>query len=139
MSWHCGRRRTKSTFVCRINVRPIDASKVEWFTADHETPGSDDLCFLTASTPNEVVVHLKACGVAIEQGPVKRAGARGNGQFQEVTWDEALSELISRLDALTEANDQKSLAFFDSASKRIARSAHRRVCGAIRCSLTNII
>src|SRR5881396_557565 len=49
--------------------------------------------------------------------PLKRAGARGNGQFQEVTWDEALSELISRLDALTEANDQKSLAFFDSASK----------------------
>ena len=43
--------------------------------------------------------------------PLKRAGARGNGQFQEVTWDEALSELISRLDALTEANDQKSLAF----------------------------
>jgi anaerobic selenocysteine-containing dehydrogenase len=29
-----------------------------------------------------------------------------------VTWDEALSEVISRLDALTEAKDQKSLAFW---------------------------
>src|SRR5258705_182128 len=25
----------------KINVRPRDADKVEWFTADHETAGSD--------------------------------------------------------------------------------------------------
>jgi catechol 2,3-dioxygenase-like lactoylglutathione lyase family enzyme len=61
----------------KINVRPRDADKVEWFTADHETAGSDDLCFLTASTPDEVVVHLKACGVAILEGPVRKQGARG--------------------------------------------------------------
>ena len=36
----------------KINVRPRDADKVEWFTADHETAGSDDLCFLTSSTPD---------------------------------------------------------------------------------------
>jgi len=61
----------------KINVRPRGADKVEWFTADHEVPGSDDLCFLTASTPKEVVAHLGACGVAIEEGPVKKQGARG--------------------------------------------------------------
>ena len=61
----------------KINVRPLHADKVEWFTADHEAAGSDDLCFLTASTPDEVVAHLGACGVAIEQGPDKRQGARG--------------------------------------------------------------
>ena len=61
----------------KINVRPRDADKVEWFTADHETAGSDDLCFLTASTPDEVVAHLKANGVAIEEGPVAKQGARG--------------------------------------------------------------
>ena len=61
----------------KINVRPRDADKVEWFTADHETAGSDDLCFLTSSTPDEVVAHLKAHGVAIEEGPVDRQGARG--------------------------------------------------------------
>ena len=60
----------------KINVRPKNADKVEWFTADHEAAGSDDLCFLTTSTPDEVVAHLKACGVAIEEaGP--RQGARG--------------------------------------------------------------
>ena len=61
----------------KINLRPRDADKVEWFTADHETAGSDDLCFLTSSTPEQVVAHLVACGVAIEEGPVAKQGARG--------------------------------------------------------------
>src|ERR1700753_4225425 len=60
----------------KINVRPRDADKVEWFTADHEAAGSDDLCFLTTATPEAVVAHLGACGVAIEQGPVARYGGR---------------------------------------------------------------
>ncbi|HKO71389.1 MAG TPA: VOC family protein [Bradyrhizobium sp.] len=61
----------------KINVRPIDADKIEWFTADHEAAGSDDLCFLTASTPEQVVEHLEACGVSIEEGPVEKQGAVG--------------------------------------------------------------
>ena len=61
----------------KINVRPRDADTVEWFTADHIASGSDDLCFLTASTPDEVVAHLAAHGVAIEEGPTKKQGARG--------------------------------------------------------------
>jgi catechol 2,3-dioxygenase-like lactoylglutathione lyase family enzyme len=61
----------------KINVRPRDASKVDWFTADHETPGSEDLCFLTSSTPDEVVAHLNANGVKIEEGPSAKQGARG--------------------------------------------------------------
>ena len=46
----------------KINVRPRDADKVEWFTGEHVMPGSDDLCFLTASTPDQVVAHLEANG-----------------------------------------------------------------------------
>ncbi|HWX59820.1 VOC family protein [Bradyrhizobium sp.] len=61
----------------KINVRPKDADKVDWFTADHETAGSDDLCFLTSSTPDEVVAHLTAQGARIEEGPVAKHGARG--------------------------------------------------------------
>jgi len=64
----------------KINVRPRDADKVEWFTAEHETAGSDDLCFLTASPPEQVVAHLNANGVAIEEGPVPKQGARGTLQ-----------------------------------------------------------
>lgn len=61
----------------RINRRPVGITKQEWFTADHETAGSDDLCFLTKSSPVEVVAHLRQFGVDIVSGPDDRAGARG--------------------------------------------------------------
>ena len=43
--------------------------------------------------------------------PLKRSGPRGSGQFQGVTWEEALAEIVSRLDALAAAGDQQALAF----------------------------
>jgi catechol 2,3-dioxygenase-like lactoylglutathione lyase family enzyme len=61
----------------KINLRPIATSKEDWFTADHEASGSEDLCFLTDSTPDEVVQHLRAQGVAIVAGPGARRGAQG--------------------------------------------------------------
>ena len=61
----------------KINLRPITASKEDWFTADHESAGSEDLCFLTSATPQAVVDHLRACGVAIEEGPSEKRGAIG--------------------------------------------------------------
>jgi catechol 2,3-dioxygenase-like lactoylglutathione lyase family enzyme len=61
----------------KINLRPITASKKAWFTANHESAGAEDLCFLTQSTPQQVLDHLKACGVAIEQGPGEKRGAMG--------------------------------------------------------------
>ena len=61
----------------KINLRPIAASAVDWFTGARPQPGSDDLCFLTDTPPDEVARHLTAMGVAIELGPVTRQGARG--------------------------------------------------------------
>ena len=64
-SMHFGRQ--------KINLRPITATQKEWFTGNQVAPGSDDLCFLTKSTPQQVVDHLRACGVVIEEGPSERA------------------------------------------------------------------
>ena len=61
----------------KINLRPVAASKEAWFTGDHAAAGSDDLCFLTDATPDQVVQHLRARGVAIETGPGPRQGAQG--------------------------------------------------------------
>ena len=61
----------------KINLRPIGASKADWFTADREAAGSADLCFLTNSAPDEVVRHLRALGVAVVTGPGLRQGAQG--------------------------------------------------------------
>ncbi|MGA7324909.1 MAG: VOC family protein [Rhodomicrobium sp.] len=42
-------------------------------------PGNSDLCFVWPRSVEEARAHLEAHGVAIELGPVERAGARGMG------------------------------------------------------------
>jgi catechol 2,3-dioxygenase-like lactoylglutathione lyase family enzyme len=58
----------------KFNVHPpgFDAG----IKARVPTPGSLDLCFLADRPLDEVIAHLKASGVAIEEGPVVRTGAR---------------------------------------------------------------
>jgi len=43
--------------------------------------------------------------------PLKRSGDRGQGKYDAISWDDATAELVSRLDALAMAGNQKSLAF----------------------------
>lgn len=45
--------------------------------AAHPLPGSADLCFIANGPLDAVIAHLKACGVAVEEGPVDRTGATG--------------------------------------------------------------
>ena len=59
----------------KLNLRPHDATG--WDTATHALPGGNDLCFITAITSEDVVEHLKTCGITIVDGPVARLGAIG--------------------------------------------------------------
>jgi catechol 2,3-dioxygenase-like lactoylglutathione lyase family enzyme len=59
----------------KINLHPV-GSAIEP-TTGRPTPGSADLCFVTAAAIEEVVAHLSVCGVAIVAGPVRRTGALG--------------------------------------------------------------
>ena len=43
--------------------------------------------------------------------PLKRAGMRGEGKYEAVTWDQAITELLSKLDTLAASGNQKALAF----------------------------
>lgn len=60
-------------------------SKINLHQAGHEfepkaerpTPGSADVCLIAATPLEQVVVHLRATGVAIIEGPVRRTGATG--------------------------------------------------------------
>jgi anaerobic selenocysteine-containing dehydrogenase len=42
--------------------------------------------------------------------PLKRRGAKGSGDFQPITWDAAIAELVGQLDTLTAAKAQSALA-----------------------------
>ena len=61
----------------KINLRPADTSQDKWFTGKAPTPGSDDLCFLTNASPDDVARHFEAANVKVEQGPIEKRGARG--------------------------------------------------------------
>ena len=41
----------------------------------HATPGSADFCLLTDTPIDGVLAHLRACGVAVVEGPVNRTGS----------------------------------------------------------------
>jgi catechol 2,3-dioxygenase-like lactoylglutathione lyase family enzyme len=59
-------------------------------------PGGSDLCFTWLGPLDDAVAHLERLGVAIEEGPVERAGVRGVGRsvyFRDP--DGSLLEFIS--------------------------------------------
>lgn len=59
----------------KINLHQTD-HKIEP-KAENPTPGSADLCFLTATPLPEVVQRLAALQTPILEGPVRRTGASG--------------------------------------------------------------
>jgi catechol 2,3-dioxygenase-like lactoylglutathione lyase family enzyme len=46
---------------------------------DRVRPGNSDLCLVWPGTPEEALAHLEQHGVDVIEGPVTRAGARGDG------------------------------------------------------------
>jgi catechol 2,3-dioxygenase-like lactoylglutathione lyase family enzyme len=59
----------------KINLHPHGRESEP--KAQRPTPGSGDLCLLTATPLDEVVAHLAAERVTIIEGPVRRTGATG--------------------------------------------------------------
>ncbi len=59
----------------KINLHPAGNEYVPH--AAHPAPGSGDLCLITETPLENVIAHLEACGVAVEEGPVPKTGATG--------------------------------------------------------------
>ena len=58
----------------KINLHPDDS---DWRRARDPRCGGEDFCLITDTPLDEVVAHLKACGVEIEVPPSNRHGALG--------------------------------------------------------------
>jgi anaerobic selenocysteine-containing dehydrogenase len=52
--------------------------------------------------------------------PLKRSGDRGSGQYEAISWDDAIAEVVSRLDTLESAGNQMALSFVSG-----GRAGHR--------------
>jgi len=60
----------------KINLDPL-TQHARPNTAADPVAGSQNLCFITAVRPGDVVEHLNGCGVAIVEGPAAKVGALG--------------------------------------------------------------
>ncbi len=76
---------TPLTFSGNRKALLFGRQKINLHEAGHEfepkaaapTPGSADLCFVLLQPAAEVIAHLRACGVELVEGPVRREGALG--------------------------------------------------------------
>lgn len=76
---------TAVTFGAGRTALAFGASKINLHAAGKEfepkaarpTMGSADLCFITSTLVADVIAHLKALSIPIEEGPVTRTGATG--------------------------------------------------------------
>ena len=59
----------------KINLHEVGNEFVP--RAERATPGSGDLCFISATPLDDVIAHLGECGVDIIEGPVAKTGATG--------------------------------------------------------------
>ncbi len=64
----------------------------------------------TLCTRGQAAIQLTYHPDRLAQPRVRR-GDRGSGQFQDISWDDALSQLVTRLDDLASSNRQQTLAF----------------------------
>ena len=80
----------------QLNVHGPGVDPSPLVAHDPVRPGNSDLCFLWSGPIDEALEHLRAHGVEIEEGPVRKFGARGPGTsvyFRDP--DGSLLELIS--------------------------------------------
>jgi menaquinone reductase, molybdopterin-binding-like subunit len=75
--------------------------------------------------PNHPISQAKLCprgqaGLQVTyhpdrvRNPLKRSGPRGSGEYQSITWDAAIKELVSQLSALPAGKQESGLAFLTS-------------------------
>ncbi len=90
---------------CGIDVHMKDG-KVAYIEGNKDHPVNRGV--LCAKGSSGIMQHLSPARL---RAPMKRVGPRGSGEFEEISWDEALETAVSWLKPLRET-DQSKFAFF---------------------------
>ena len=90
---------------CGINVH-FKGDEIRYIEGNRDHPVNQGV--LCAKGSAGIMQHLSPARL---RAPLKRVGPRGSGEFEEITWEEALSTATDWL-APIRAKDPKKLAFF---------------------------
>ena len=90
---------------CGINVH-FKGDEIRYIEGNRDHPVNQGV--LCAKGSAGIMQHLSPARL---RAPLKRVGPRGSGEFEEITWEEALSTATEWL-APIRAKDPKKLAFF---------------------------
>ena len=66
------------------------------------------------------------------RNPLVRSGSRGSGQFREITWGEAIKQLVAQLTSLQDNKQESGLAFVTSKLRGQRGEIVRRFTGAFK-------
>ena len=92
---------------CYLNVHVRDGRVVRT-TAGHfdDGPEFDRIC------PKGLVQPARVYSSERLQYPMRRVGERGSGEFERITWDEAIAEIAEKWKSYREEFGPTSIAFF---------------------------
>lgn len=92
---------------CYLNVHVRDGRVVRT-TAGHfdDGPEFDRIC------PKGLVQPARVYSAERLQYPMRRVGERGSGEFERISWDEAIAEIAEKWKGYTEEFGPKSIAMF---------------------------
>jgi anaerobic selenocysteine-containing dehydrogenase len=91
---------------CGVNVHFDDQGKIDRLTPDPEAPMGGVLCPMAGSARQIIYSESR-----IKQ-PLKRKGPKGKLDFEPISWDEAFTIIVEKMEALKEAYGPQSLGFY---------------------------
>lgn len=92
---------------CYLNVHVRDGQVVRTTAGNFDDgPEFNRICPKGLAQPARVYSTQRL------QYPMRRVGERGAGEFERITWDEAIDEIATRWKSYTEEFGPKSIAFF---------------------------
>ncbi len=92
---------------CGIKVRVVEGRAVK-IDGHPECPMNEGRIGPKGQSGLQLLYHKDRI-----KGPLRREGARGQGRFVQISWDEAIAELAERLGGLREAGEARGLVIVD--------------------------
>ena len=105
---------------CGILIHLEDGKPIR-IEGDPESPVNSGLVCEKAMASLEYLYHPERLGY-----PLKRAGRRGEGNWQRISWDEALDTVAERLSSIKNESGAESVVFIHGAAKGLQETYLRR-------------